>query len=51
MSSKIKKYISFIGVTVFAVLLLTACGGGPGKVNVNLGVFKIDMPATVKPAR
>jgi uncharacterized cupredoxin-like copper-binding protein len=48
MSGNKKKYVSLIAVAVFGVLLLTACGGGSGKVNVNLGVFKIDMPSTIK---
>jgi len=48
MSKKIKKFIPLIVIILVAIPLLTACGGASGKVNVTLGIFKIDMPATVK---
>lgn len=46
---KIKKIIPLIIGILIAVPLLTACGGAAsGKVNVTLGIFKIDMPSTIK---
>lgn len=48
MSSKTNHNILIISVVLFTALLLTACGGAQGKVNVDLGVFKIDMPSTIQ---
>lgn len=48
MVSKVKQTSSTFIVVLVAALLLTACGAAQGKVNVTLGIFKIDMPATVK---
>jgi len=48
MSIKIKHFIPALVVIFILVPLLSACGGAQGKVNVTLGIFKIDMPSTVK---
>jgi uncharacterized cupredoxin-like copper-binding protein len=48
MFSNFKKIASLLTIAFFAMLLLTACGGAQGKVNVTLGIFKIDMPSTIK---
>jgi uncharacterized cupredoxin-like copper-binding protein len=40
----------FVSTLVVAatVLFLTACGGATNKADVNLGIFKIEMPSTIK---
>jgi uncharacterized cupredoxin-like copper-binding protein len=43
-----KKIVSLFVVVLLTTLLLTACGSAQGKVDVTLGIFRIDMPATVK---
>ena len=48
MLSRIKKTTSILAVILAVALLLTACGSAQNKVDVTLGIFKIDMPATIK---
>lgn len=48
MSKKIKRDIPVLSIIILAISLLSACGGAQGKVNVTLGIFKIDMPSTIK---
>jgi len=48
MSKKFKKFVPLLALILVAVPLLSACGGASGKVDVSLGIFKIDMPATIK---
>jgi uncharacterized cupredoxin-like copper-binding protein len=42
------KHIVSILVIVATALFLTACGSAQNKVDVTLGIFKIDMPSTIK---
>jgi len=48
MSKKFKKLVPLLAVFLLIVPFLAACGSASGKVNVSLGIFKIDMPATIK---
>ena len=48
MSKKIKRVIPLLSIIILAMSLLTACGSAQGKVNVSLGIFKIDVPSTIK---
>lgn len=43
-----KKATSIFVIILAFALLLTACGGAQGKVDVTLGIFTIDMPSTIK---
>ena len=48
MSKKFKNLVPLLAVFLLIVPFLAACGSASGKVNVSLGIFKIDMPATIK---
>jgi uncharacterized cupredoxin-like copper-binding protein len=48
MSIRIKKIASILAVIIITIPFLAACGGAQGKVDVTLGIFTIDMPATIK---
>ena len=48
MSTRLRKTLSVFAIIVVAISLLTACGSAQGKVDITLGIFKIDMPSTVK---
>jgi len=48
MSKKFKNIVPLLAIFLLIVPFLAACGSASGKVNVSLGIFKIDMPATIK---
>jgi uncharacterized cupredoxin-like copper-binding protein len=48
MSFRYKKIISILIVVATTALLLAACGSAQNKVDVTLGIFKIEMPSTIK---
>jgi uncharacterized cupredoxin-like copper-binding protein len=51
MSFKSKKFVSLFAVILVVIPLLAACGGGAaaqGQVDVTLGIFTIEMPASIK---
>ena len=43
-----KRLYKLSTLLVLLSLILAACGGAQGKVDVTLGIFTIDMPATIK---
>jgi uncharacterized cupredoxin-like copper-binding protein len=48
MLRRIKKFVLLLVAILVAIPFLSACGATQGNVNVTLGIFKIDMPATIK---